>query len=244
MPTVKIPGIGPVEKKWVYIGGAAVAGIVGYAYWTRVRESEPEVSDYTGEATGEYAYDGSVDEYVNPGGSEAPVEEDYNPAPSNNVEWGQKATSILIDLGYEPIAAGIAVGQYLLRQKLAVTQAEMIRTATGQLGPPPSGTFPIDTTPTPPATQYPAGTTLKGATGLKQVSSTNTSIGLDWNEVDGAVGYFMYVEGHGKPYGYSRTSNGIMGGLPKRGAYTVYVRAVGADDGLGAKSSGLRARTK
>jgi hypothetical protein len=150
MPTVKIPGIGPVEKKWVYIGGAFVVGIVGYAYWNKSRAdaAETEVSDYT-EGPG-YAMDSGVDEYVNPGGSQAPVEEDYVTAPSTNAEWAQKAIAILVDTGYDPIEASIAVGRYLARQSLTSTQANMIRAASAQLGPPPVGDFPITITPTTP----------------------------------------------------------------------------------------------
>ncbi len=64
MPTVKVPGIGQVEKKYVYIGGALVAGIVGYAYWSRARATASEdVADYTtAEPSGtDSAYDGGVD---------------------------------------------------------------------------------------------------------------------------------------------------------------------------------------
>jgi hypothetical protein len=35
--TVKLPGIGPVKTQWVWVGGALVVGIVGYAYWNRQR---------------------------------------------------------------------------------------------------------------------------------------------------------------------------------------------------------------
>src|SRR5215216_414316 len=110
MPTMKIPGIGPVEKKWVYVGGAAVAGIVGYAYWnkTRAENSEVEISDYTTEP--DYAMDSGVDSYVNPGGSQAPVNEDNLAAPTTNAEWSQQAKDILIDLGFEPLAVGVAIG--------------------------------------------------------------------------------------------------------------------------------------
>lgn len=150
MPTMKIPGIGPVEKKWVYIAAAATAGIVGYAYWnkSRAEAAESEVSDYT-EGPG-YAMDSGVDEYVNPGGSQPPVEEDYVSAPTTNAEWAQKAVAILVETGYDPIEASLAVGRYLARQTLTSTQANMIRAASAQLGPPPVGSYPITVTPTTP----------------------------------------------------------------------------------------------
>lgn len=148
MATVKIPGIGPVEKKWVYIGGAFVVGIVGYAYWNKSRAdaAETEVSDFT-EGPG-YAMDSGVDDYVNPGGSQPPVEQDYNAAPSNNIEWGQAAIEFLNDQGFE--GGAIAVGRYMTRQTLSSTQANMIRAVHGAIGPPPQGDFPITITPTTP----------------------------------------------------------------------------------------------
>lgn len=150
MATVKIPGIGPVEKKWVYIGGAFVVGIVGYAYWNKSRAdaAESDVSDFT-EGPG-YAMDSGVDEYVNPGGSQPPVEEDYVTAPTTNAEWAQKAIKILVDTGYDPIEASVAVGRYMSRKSLTGTQANMIRAASAQLGPPPVGSYPITITPTTP----------------------------------------------------------------------------------------------
>lgn len=150
MPTVKIPGIGPVEKKWVYVGSALVAGIVGYAYWNRARadSAESEVSDYTTEP--DYAMDSGVDDYVNPGGSQDPVDEDFLTAPANNAEWSQKAISVLIDLGYDSLEAANAIGRYMGRQTLTTKQADMVRVATSQLGPPPTGSFPITITPTTP----------------------------------------------------------------------------------------------
>lgn len=149
MATVKIPGIGPVEKKWVYIGGAFVVGIVGYAYWNKSRAdaAETEVSDYTTDP--DYAMDSGVDEYVNPGGSQPPVEEDYISAPTTNGEWAQKAIAVLVDTGYDPIAASLAIGRYIARQNLNQKQADMVRAASSQLGPPPEGDFPIKSYPGP-----------------------------------------------------------------------------------------------
>lgn len=225
MPTMKIPGIGPVEKKWVYVAGAAVAGIVGYAYWnkSRAEAAESEVTDYT-EGPG-YAMDSGVDEYVNPGGSQDPVEEDYVSAPTTNLEWSQKAVSILIDTGYDPIEASLAVGRYMARQDLSSTQANMIRAASAQLGPPPTGSYPITITP---GTTTPTPTPIKlvAPTGLSAHDIGATTVGLLWNAVSGDRWYTVNISG--KEYNTASTQYTAKG-LKRNTRYSVKVRAVGMD---------------
>jgi hypothetical protein len=225
--TVKLPGVGPVDKKWLYVGGAAIAGIVGYAYWNSARSSNSEVSDYT---TPDYAMDESVDEYVNPGGSQNPVEEDYNPDPTTNTQWGQKAVSILIDLGYDGVAAALAVGKYMARQNLTSVQADMIRAAQGQIGPPPSGNFPVDSTPTPTTPTTPAGKPGKDLPAPKNVrvgKRFKNSLELVWDPVPGATGYRMFKDGYGANIGHSLDSRGTVAGLKPGSRYLFHVRAMG-----------------
>lgn len=224
MPTMKIPGIGPVEKKWVYIGGAAVVGIVGYAYWnkSRAEAAESEVTDYT-EGPG-YAMDSGVDEYVNPGGSQAPVEEDYVTAPTTNAEWAQKAIGILVDTGYDPIEASLAVGRYLARQDLSSTQANMIRAASAQLGPPPVGSYPITITPgTPAPNPTPTVPKMTAPTGLSAHDIGTTTVGLLWNAVTGARYYGVYITG--QPEGKTASTHLSKKGLKRKTRYSVRVRA-------------------
>lgn len=225
MATVKIPGIGPVEKKWVYVGGAFVVGIVGYAYWnkTRAEAAETEVSDFT-EGPG-YAMDSGVDEYVNPGGSQAPVVEDYVTAPTTNAEWSQKAIGILIDTGYDPIEATLAVGRYMLRQSLTSIQADMIRAASAQLGPPPVGSFPITVTPGTPSTPTPTLPKLTAPTGLSAHDIGSTTVGLLWNAVSGARYYEVYLPGHTTPSLRTASTHLTVKGLKRNTRYAVRVRA-------------------
>lgn len=228
MPTMKIPGIGPVEKKWVYVAGAAAVGIVGYAYWnkSRAEAAETEVSDYT-DGTG-YGIDSGVDEYVNPGGSQAPVEEDYVSAPTTNPEWSQKAIAILVDTGYDPVEASLAVGRYMLRQSLSSTQANMIRAASAQLGPPPSGDFPITVTP---GTPTPSGPDpddfpkMTAPSGLSAHDVGSTTVGLLWNAVSGARYYEVYLPGHSTPSHRTASTQLTIKGLKRNARYAVRVRA-------------------
>lgn len=241
MPTVKIPGIGPVEKKWVYIGGAFVVGIVGYAYWNKSRAdaAEPEIADYT-EGPG-YAMDSGVDEYVNPGGSQAPVEQDYNPAPSNNIEWGQAAIEFLNDQGFE--GGAIAVGLYMTRQTLSSTQVNMIRAVHGAIGPPPQGDYPITGTPSTSTPKPTPGKDLKQPTGLKLTSRSRTAVALSWNRVTGATGYALYRVGVGQSVAHSADNSHSIVGLQPNSSYSVYVRAIGPDGAEGSRSTTLRVKT-
>jgi hypothetical protein len=242
MPTVKIPGIGPVEKKWVYISGAFVVGLVGYAYWNKSRAdaSESEISDYT-EGPG-YAMDSGVDEYVNPGGSQAPVEEDYITAPTTNAEWAQKAIAFLVDNGYDPIEASIAVGRYMARQTLSSTQANMIRAASGPLGPPPVGSYPITSEPTP-TTPTPTQPKLVAPTGLSAHDIGRTTAGFIWNAVSGDRWYELQRSGRSQTYNTASTHVSITGLKPNT-RYSVKVRAVGMDKKPGPWSPSRSFRTK
>lgn len=238
--TIKIPGIGPVEKKWVWVGGAAIAGIVGYAYWTSARANESEVADYTTDPPVDYAMDSGVDDYVNPGGSQAPIEEDYLTAPQTNAEWGQKAISVLVDLGYDPIAAATAVGRYLMRTNLSSAQGDMIRAATGSLGPPPVGTFPINTTPT---TEEPKLPTLTAPTGLSAHDIASKTTGFLWNAVTGARWYELQRSGRSATYNTASTHYS-MTDLKPNTRYSVKVRAVGMDKKPGPWSGARSFKTK
>jgi hypothetical protein len=235
MATVKIPGIGPVEKKWVYVGGALVAGIVGYAYWNKSRvdvtESDTEVADYT---TGtDYAMDSGVDEYVNPGGSQAPIEEDYVTAPTTNAEWSQKAISILVDTGHDPISASLAVGKYMARQDLTSTQANMIRAASAQLGPPPVGSFPITVTPDAPKEEKPSGSELGQVTGIRVLDRSPTTVNVTWNKVPGALNYAIYREGYSSSIGFSFDNVQRIVGLPRGKTTKIRMRAYAFDQSPG-----------
>lgn len=246
MATVKIPGIGPVDKKWVYVAGAATVGIVGYAYWNKSRAdaAETEVADFT-EGTG-YAIDSGVDEYVNPGGSQAPVEQDFNPAPSNNLEWGQAAIEFLSDQGFE--GGAIAVGLYMTRQDLSSVQANMIRAVHGAIGPPPVGSFPITVTPNTPTpnpepdpdpSDFPK---MTAPTGLSAHDISRNTVGFLWNAVSGARYYTLSISGKGS-FNTASTHYSAVGLKPNT-RYSAKVRAYDMDKQPGPWSASRTFRTK
>lgn len=253
---IKIPGIGPVDKKYVYAGGALVAGIVVYAYWnaSRSANAEPETSDYTGEAEdgSDYAYDDSVDEYTGATGSQPPVNVDTNPLPSNNAEWTTQAIDKLTDIGYDGITVSIALGKYLARQDLTASQADIVRQATALLGNPPVGEYTIkvgeSTTPPPTTTNPPpvSGSSLPAPTGLTTWGNgaSRLTVPLKWNAVPGASYYRVYRSGVSENINSSQDTQTTIGGLQANKSYTFHVRAVGSDGKYGPKSATKTVKTK
>jgi hypothetical protein len=240
--TVKLPGVGPVKKTWVYVGGALIVGIVGYAYFSRATgggggedlEPSPGVipEDY-----GEFAEDryppptsvgsGSVDDF----GAGSII--------NTNTEWFAAALSGLADAGYEPLNVAATLGKFLSRQGLSADEKVVIQAAKGMVGEPPQGgPWPIiDQLPPPPTTTPPpAGTPTKLAAPVLRYSAgsaANTNYMLAWTRVDGAAYYILKRElGPGSP-----TSIGVIGlsrrtpPLKRRYTYQYRVRAISATPG-------------
>jgi len=143
---VQAPGIGKVPKQWVFVGLAAVGGIVAYAWW---RNRQTAVEPINPDALPEDRVPPDTVE-VGTGVSESAGR------PLTNSEWAQAATDRMVELGYDTVTVSSAIGKYLSRQPLSGDEATLIRTVLGQLGPPPDGDFPVTLAPsgstTPPPT--------------------------------------------------------------------------------------------
>jgi len=197
--TIKVPGIGPLEKKYAYIGIAGVAGFVGYAYW-RNRQSAP-VED-TGEGVDTtalddanaaasdwgYAYGDSGDGgYAYGGGSpiyQSPINGNYptptGGAPSSDPQWAQEAVEWLENVGVERQAASHAISTFLADLCLTGSEADYVRQAKAGLGDPPQThhNIQICTTTPPPSTGTNAA--LSAPQGLHVTSTSKTSVNLAW----------------------------------------------------------------
>lgn len=145
---IRVPGIGDVPRTYVYMAGALVVGIVGYAWWTG--RGVDAVDEYP---IDEGDIGQSDDAYINPapGGSTVesePVDPESLP-PTTNAEWTRRAVAYLESLGYNPVTVATAVGKYLSRKVLSAQQADIVRTAVAAAGPVPNGTYFILTSSTP-----------------------------------------------------------------------------------------------
>jgi hypothetical protein len=170
--TVRLPGIGEVDQRWVWVGLAAAGGIALWV-WSRgssSTEATTETDPLTGLST-DATVSGDVD-YANP----APVvtrdntiDDSGDVSITTNSRWSAVVTEDLGMLGYEPGFVGATLGKYLSNQPLKSDEAELIRTAWAYRGKPPEGPTSFTTTPgtgapsTPaPAAGYsPAGRPLK-----------------------------------------------------------------------------------
>ena len=251
MPTMKIPGIGPVEKKWVYVGGALIAGIVGYAYWARSSASNAEVD----EEEPVYETETPVDDYVPPGSSTGTVDEDNNPTPTTNAQWSWAVFEKLTDNGYAPGKVSAALAKYFARARLSQNQGAIIRAAHAFFGPPPVGDYPINIhkdepdgpdkpdpeKPDKPSVYLP-GSKLKKVYSVKVRDRDQTSIGLDWSAVAGATRYNIYLT-NGRQVGSSHDTHGRAGSLSPNHSYNIVVAAIGSDGKPGPKSGYVTAKT-
>lgn len=193
---VKVPGVGKVDKKWVFAGLAASAGIIVFAYWRNSQATEEVPGEGDQYASGD---DYTPDAYI---GATQPGGETYDPndvtenVPTTNAEWSQRVIDALESVGYERAAAAQTVGKYLAGQPLNVAERLTIQVAIAMLGNPPAGALPIisapDTPTTPPAT---GGTKL--ATPVMRAGAgdrSNTNYALSWTAVPGAQGYLVKRE--------------------------------------------------
>lgn len=180
--TIKLPAIGPVKKTWVYIGGAVIIGIVGYAYWTRAREPavEPPTEEESVPAdrippptvVGEQQFD----------------QEGVQAIINTNTEWAAAVLGSLTDTGWEPVFVVTTIGKFLARRQLTQEEANLIQAAKGFHGEPPQGgPWPIVlTTPTPTPTPT---TGVPGKPSVSIVKTSRTSVRISWRPVAGATSY-------------------------------------------------------
>lgn len=149
--TVNLPGVGPVDERWVIAGVALIAGIAGWAWYQRgrapIEEAPPEVDEFADAAVD--AYEGA---FGTPALTPHPLSEPGYLPPGSDAEWAQRAQIILTGVNYDPLTAATAIGKYLTRQTLTPTEADIVRVAIAQLGPPPVGSYPVTVAavPTPP----------------------------------------------------------------------------------------------
>lgn len=136
--SIKLPVIGPVNEKWVYVGGALVVGIVGYAWWTRGGKSAPspaEDADFLAEdiAQGREPPPTVVgSESFDTSGASAIID--------NNAEWYTAAVDYLsVTGGYDFTFTTLALGKFLARRTLTEQEANLVQAAKGAVGEPPQG---------------------------------------------------------------------------------------------------------
>jgi hypothetical protein len=131
---VTVPVLGKVKQSWLYAGGAAVAGIVGYAWWSGAGQGEDEVLEVELPAT-DYEPPTVVDSGISVGGGLPQGE----PIARTNVEWASMAREQGDALGFDVAVVNSALTKYLGKDRLTVTEAAAIAAIVAILGQPPTG---------------------------------------------------------------------------------------------------------
>lgn len=140
---VKLPVIGTVRQDYLVVGGATVAGVVGFMYW-RARNTAasagplPTVDPGAGliENTPAYMSSGAPGLY---GPDTDPGNNDPRPGNFvNNAEWFQWAVDYLDgQLGIDRGHAGTALSKFLDKERLTTAELETARKAIAAAGQPP-----------------------------------------------------------------------------------------------------------
>jgi hypothetical protein len=240
MPTMNVPGIGNVEKKYVYISAAGVAGFVGYMYW-RNRQANASASTDTSTTdtsttdTGasdlgstfdpsaySYDYSGSAPTYQAPINQTIPVTS--NQQITTDAAWDSAAIAQAGDMGADPAALSSALGRFLAGLCVSNAQADLVRQAEGMLGrPPQSPNLQIHICP---ASGDSGGTPIV-VPGFHVTGTDKSGISYAWTAVSGADYYHIHIEGNGVSRGYNIHSTSTrIGSLKSKKKYYAKVHAV------------------
>ena len=225
-----------MNKKVVYVAGAGALGVVGYAYWTRRPTGPPTETKEIPEPV-DVPTD-TTDFGVTGGTTTA--------QPTNNADWSELAIARLMDIGLDGPAVSAALGKFLARRPLSVTEAGLVEQAIRAAGQPPIGgpwpiirattggvTPPPTPTPRPSPGKHPPGP-VRGLVG----SSSRTTIRWRWQGVPYATHYKVIVEdgsGHDlRNVTTHATSYEVSGTNIRPGhAYRIRVRAERSGIGVG-----------
>jgi hypothetical protein len=137
---ITIPGVGPVDRKYVIIGGVVVAGAV-FWFWTHRNQTPggadtPTIDPLTGlpYTTENQPQTG----YVNPNPVQSVIDQTTGDI-KTNADWTAAVTDKLGNIGIDPQYLADVLGKYLGGQAVTLTEAATIRIAWAYVGKPPQG---------------------------------------------------------------------------------------------------------
>jgi len=235
---VKVPVVGNVKSTWLYAGGAAVAGIVGYAWWTRGGGSGETTEDFAVELPAtDYVPPTVVDSGINVGGAAQ-----GEPIARTNVEWRTMAQEQGEGLGFSQTTVASALTKYLGKSRLTATEAAAMAAIVAILGQPPTGgPYTISGgDPEPPAAHE-----VLAVTGLRWEPGGQNPPGywdlpvsyhgvIAWTPLTGASGYRVRARSGG---GVTETEPLHQALALPPGTHTYYVTPLFADNRRGEEAS-------
>jgi hypothetical protein len=182
------------DKRTLYVGGAVVAGAVGYAWWAKgagAPEEPPLVFDEFGNPIA-----GPTPGLTEPQVLDSNLSTTIGTGLRTNAEWTQAATDYLEGRGYNAQAILGALSKFLQRRPLSTVEAELVGAAVASQGWPPedrpwtiipaTATTPDPGTPKPPAptTKLPPAPRNMGL-----LPKGRSRYGIAWPAVPGATKY-------------------------------------------------------
>lgn len=249
--TVKIPGVGPVNKKYAYIGVAAVAGFVGFAYY-RSRNSaatdttatdpnavdttstdpttyDPSYSGYSADAAG---YMGSVPSYYPPYGSSSPIS---TGAPATDSAWTQATVNYLAEVGVDSQAASHALGLYMADLCMTNQEADYVRQGIAGMNQPPQSHHDIKICPTSPGD--PGSGSPTKPSNLHVTGTSKSSVSVAWTAGTGTKYYMLHIDGGGISHSVSTSrTDYTISGLKAKTTYHLTVAGITSTGTTGATS--------
>lgn len=202
------------NTKLYVIGGGVGAIAIWYFYQKRktaaatAAVTDTSSSDGTDTTSTDTGYSPALTSYTDPATGQVisgggwmsggyPLPGTTITAPGTNAQWAQQAIAYLSQEGFDSVAVTVAVGKYLAGTNLTNTELEMVQSAIGAEGYPP-------TPPAPPHVAPPSGqgggTTgtvgnPSAPTGLHIVSHTKGTAVLGWHPDPRATGYLVFYRG-------------------------------------------------
>jgi hypothetical protein len=229
--TVNVPGLGKTNTTWVVAGGAAIVGIVVYAYLRRARSQASALTEgdaVPGDQWSPDAFSGATA----PGG-ETFDPQDVNLAgqpPRTNAEWTQRVVDWLVNVGqYDMQFTANTIGKYLAGNPLNAGEKLLVQAGIGALGSPPAGALPIISGPEPTVPQ-PVGGKLATPAGLRLQTNRPGYFVIGWNAVSNASYYMVKGGPIGHPivgpvFGLQKVGRGVPSGSHR--AYWVQAHGPG-----------------
>lgn len=237
----KVPGIGKIPKKWLWVGLGSAAVFVGWRYW-QARGAGSTTPAVTADLGAPLEASGVVGSGGGPGNTQYAGTVTDNTSPGTirtNAEWTAAAVDKLTNTGgWAASAVYASLGDFLGRRPLTDGEQQIVRAAIAAVGQPPEG-GPYE------VISAPGAVTLAQVTGVHTTAVTRTSVDVAWTAVPGVQFYYVYVSGRGgDPIG-SRDNKASVGGLKPATRYSISVAAAATGTGkIGPRSANLSVTTK
>lgn len=138
---VDVPVVGNVDKKWLWIGGATLAGILAYAYYKR--SQAPTVIEEGIEGNDFLTDDGSGNVPGGTGNSNVP-----NPNQEVIDTLAEWTADVVLKLGAADWDTGFiytTIGKWTAGEGLVANEKALVLAAIAASGQPPGGPYPIKT---------------------------------------------------------------------------------------------------